>query len=89
MIHRSIGCFVIRSDPQCVNVVIRKIAAVEDDRLETAVRLSSSATDGIDRREVLPRILGWDNPNSRAILRELLQGHFLSHSDAAPVVETH
>jgi hypothetical protein len=53
MIRRSTGCYVLRAHPQCVDVDILKIAAGEDDRLETAVRSQSSATDAMDRHEVL------------------------------------
>jgi hypothetical protein len=50
----STECCVITAHPQRVDVVaIRKIASVDDDRLETDVRSASSGMDAIDRHEVL------------------------------------
>jgi hypothetical protein len=43
--------------PQCVNVEIRKIASVENDRLETYVRSPSSGMDAIGSHEVLLGLL--------------------------------
>jgi hypothetical protein len=53
MLRLSTKC-VKRTHPQHVDgVAIRKIASVEDDRLETDVRSASSGMDAIYRHEVL------------------------------------
>jgi hypothetical protein len=73
-----------RSLLPCVDViVINKIASIEDDHLETDVTSPSSGMDAIDCNKALPRALGWDISNSRAISHELLRG---SHSIAAILV---
>jgi hypothetical protein len=43
MLHLSTECYVKTAHPQCVDVAIRKISSVKDDRLET--RTASSGMD--------------------------------------------
>jgi hypothetical protein len=49
----STECCVKRAHPQRVDVAIRKIASVEDDRLETDVRSASSGMHAIGCHELL------------------------------------
>jgi hypothetical protein len=54
MLRLSTECYVKRAHSQCVYIiVIRKIASVKDDCLETNVRSASSGVDEIDGYEVL------------------------------------
>jgi hypothetical protein len=64
----STSCCVKRAHLQHVDVAIKKIASIEYDRLETDVRSASSGMDTVLCHEVLLRTLGWDSPNSCAIL---------------------
>jgi hypothetical protein len=53
MFRLSTESCVKRDHPQGVDVAIRKIASVEDNRLETDTRSTSSGMDAIDHQEEL------------------------------------